>query len=835
MLNDPRIARICAVLAAIAVLAIGALTNSGSRADWLLYDRIVRSNTPPSDQIEIVAIDENSQYQLGAWPWPANVHATLVKRLTDAGAREIVFVTPLTGGNSNEAGNPQGANPPTDPPQLAASSATRKLREQLTTSDSDQDSEAQLAAAMAKHGNVVLGVNVELKESVPAVDAINISALATSLVQATPDAANGAPTIGSIRLPSSPIVGSAAAIGHTAFIADPDGTVRSDAAGKIAGDEILPSVALAAAIRALGARADQLHIGAGRRLLIDDRAVKFETGLRLRPKFFAAEGPTAFRATSYAEVLASRTAARQFRDKIVLVGLTVVSAGHRALTTPSNASSMPVHIVGATLSSMLQNTFYSRPLAARICEGLAWLAVLVIAGVVLPAVDVGFGAILLAVVIAALVVLEIGLLTSLKIWVPLLLPCLAAIASLIVFALLRRPALGKKQAAADPAEHLRTLAATFQTQGQLDLAFETLRRCSRTPGLLDSLYALGRDFERRQQYQKAAAVYQYMADYQPGYRDLQTRLRQVGDADISQRTGPPPMQRSASPLPAPESPDNTKKRLGRYEIERTLGKGAMGVVYLGRDPKINRVVAIKAIPLAEEFAEDDLADAKARFFREAEMAGRLNHPGIVIVFDAGEEDGLAYIAMEYLRGRHLSNYTEPGKLLPPRTVMLLIARVADALHYAHRQNVVHRDIKPANIMYDPQTDELKITDFGIARLTDTSRTKTGIVLGTPSFMSPEQLEGRNLDGRSDLFALGVSLFFLLTGQLPFRADSMTRLMHKIASEQHPSIRVLQPELPACVEEIVAKSLAKSSDDRYQSGAEMAAALRACASAAAASE
>jgi serine/threonine-protein kinase len=160
--------------------------------------------------------------------------------------------------------------------------------------------------------------------------------------------------------------------------------------------------------------------------------------------------------------------------------------------------------------------------------------------------------------------------------------------------------------------------------------------------------------------------------------------------------------------------------------------------------------------------------------------------------------------------------------------MLLIARVADALHYAHRQNVVHRDIKPANIMFDPDTDELKITDFGIARLTDTSRTKTGIVLGTPSFMSPEQLEGRNLDGRSDQFALGVSLFQLLCGQLPFRADSMPRLMQKIATEPHASIRLVRPDLPECIDAIFDRVLAKSADDRYTNCAELAASLRDCA-------
>jgi len=287
-----------------------------------------------------------------------------------------------------------------------------------------------------------------------------------------------------------------------------------------------------------------------------------------------------------------------------------------------------------------------------------------------------------------------------------------------------------------------------------------------------------------------------------------------------------PMEQTDSD-PFTATAPSAKRTLGRYEIERELGKGAMGVVYLGRDPKINRVVAIKAIALAKEFGEEDLVEARARFFREAEIAGRLNHPAIVTVYDAGEDQGLAYIAMEYLRGQHLNHYTDRARLLPADTVMGLVARVADALYYAHRQNVVHRDIKPANIMFNADTDELKITDFGIARLTDTSRTKTGIVLGTPSFMSPEQLEGHLLDGRSDQFALGVSFYQLLGGQLPFRADSMPRLMHKIATEPHPPLRLLRPELPLSIDTVIDRALAKAAEERYETCAEFATALRAC--------
>ena len=253
----------------------------------------------------------------------------------------------------------------------------------------------------------------------------------------------------------------------------------------------------------------------------------------------------------------------------------------------------------------------------------------------------------------------------------------------------------------------------------------------------------------------------------------------------------------------------------------------MGIVYLGRDTAINRLVAIKAIPLATEFSESELAEARARFFREAETAGRLNHPNIVTIYDVGEERGLAYIAMEYLKGRHLSDYATSDTLLEPRKVLDLIGRTAQALGFAHKQQVVHRDIKPANIMYDPSADVLKITDFGIARLTGTGTTRTGIVLGTPSFMSPEQLEGRTVTGHSDLFSLGVSLFQLLTGHLPFTADTMTGLMQQIAEAPHPPLRAFRPDLPACVEGIIDRALTKNPEARFETGAQMAAALDDC--------
>lgn len=285
----------------------------------------------------------------------------------------------------------------------------------------------------------------------------------------------------------------------------------------------------------------------------------------------------------------------------------------------------------------------------------------------------------------------------------------------------------------------------------------------------------------------------------------------------------------AAPLaavPVPAAAGDGLATLGRYRIERELGRGAMGAVYLGLDPQIGRQVAIKTMALGREFAGTELVEARTRFFREAEMAGRLQHADIVTIYDAGEEDGLAYIAMEFVAGHDLLPHTVPGRLLPLRDVLQTAARVAEALAYAHRQGVVHRDIKPANVMVDAASNSVKVTDFGIARVADASRTRTGRVLGTPSFMSPEQMAGGRVDGRSDLYSLGVMLFQLVTGALPHAADSMARLMHQIAVEPAPDVRSLRPELPEGLARAIAAALEKRPELRPADGAAMGATLRA---------
>jgi serine/threonine-protein kinase len=268
--------------------------------------------------------------------------------------------------------------------------------------------------------------------------------------------------------------------------------------------------------------------------------------------------------------------------------------------------------------------------------------------------------------------------------------------------------------------------------------------------------------------------------------------------------------------------------LGRYRIERQLGRGAMGAVYLGRDPQIGRPVAIKTMALASEFEGAELEEARQRFFREAATAGRLQHPDIVTIFDAGEDGALAYIAMEFLKGHDLTRHAQAGNLLAMSTVVRVGERVAAALAHAHTQGVVHRDVKPANVMVDLAERSVKVTDFGIARITDASRTRTGMVLGTPSFMSPEQMSGRRVDGRADLYSLGVMLFQMLAGQLPHRADSMAKLMYAIANEPAADLRSLRPEVPDALAQLVARLLSKQPEARHADGRVLATELAAIA-------
>ena len=273
-------------------------------------------------------------------------------------------------------------------------------------------------------------------------------------------------------------------------------------------------------------------------------------------------------------------------------------------------------------------------------------------------------------------------------------------------------------------------------------------------------------------------------------------------------------------------PPSQRQRLGRYTVIRELGRGSMSVVYLGKDPTIQRFVALKTVRFDDAGDPSELVEIKRRFFREVQSAGLLSHPNIVTIFDAGDEEDLGYIAMEVLEGITLKDWCRKENLQPIKQVLELVAKVAEALDHAHSHGVVHRDIKPANIMFT-KDGIAKITDFSIARITTSTKTKTDAILGTPSYMSPEQIAGEKVDGRSDLFSLGVVMFELLTGERPFQGESIASLTYQIAHKPHRPPAQVRTDLPPCCVAIIDRALSKKLDQRYQRGLEFSVDLSVC--------
>lgn len=263
-----------------------------------------------------------------------------------------------------------------------------------------------------------------------------------------------------------------------------------------------------------------------------------------------------------------------------------------------------------------------------------------------------------------------------------------------------------------------------------------------------------------------------------------------------------------------------KLKFGRYEVDRELGRGAMGVVYLGHDPLIDRQVAIKTLNYAQ-FSAEELKDVKARFFREAKAVGKFNHDNIVTIYDSGEDAERAYIAMEYVEGTPLSARTQKNTLIKDYDLLYwIIESVADALNYAHEKGVIHRDIKPSNILYDEKNGKVKVSDFGIARIVNSSATRTGEIMGSPLYMSPEQIKGEVLTGKTDVYSLGVSFYQLLTGDLPFKGDTIPAITHQIVQGKFIPVDEHNPKVPASAQKIIAKAMHKDPGRRYASAGDM---------------
>ena len=800
------------------------------------YDWGVRaSNHEPSPRVAVIAIDDQSIANIGRWPWSREIHAQMVAKLKQAGAKVVGYasfffepqIDPGLAYIQKLAELYQALAPPQQQ-NLVEFGAV------LAEADVALNNDRKLAAAITEAGNVALPTLFVLGEprgnpDQPLPDYILKNQI-TKVVDRVGAQNNNffpVPTL-QAAVPMQDIAAGAAAIGHLNALPDVDGSMRTEPLVVRYYDQYFPSFSMMLAARSLNLGPADIEMRLGEGIKVGNLAITTDPYLQMHSYFYKEkDGRPAFAPDSFYDVITGKIPAEKYRDKIVLIGATAAGVGTYQVT-PISPAMAPVVTLAHSLSSILQGDFFTAPSWGFWVEKLVFVLVALYIILLLPRLKAGMGFVLSATVLATLIGVHFYLMAGKLMWIQLMAPAvLLVIGHLLLttkrFLVTER---GKAKSDLESAESNRMLGLAFQGQGQLDMAFDKFKKVPLDDAVMDNVYNLALDFERKRQFNKAQAVYEYMATYNPKFRDLPQKLnraKQMSETVIlggGSRTNASTLQLDGGAVEKP--------MLGRYQVERELGKGAMGVVYLGKDPKIGRVVAIKTMALSQEFEAEELEDVKQRFFREAETAGRLNHPNIVTIYDAGEEHDLAYIAMEFLKGKDLVPQTKQGALLALPKTLSIIARVADALAYAHLQNVVHRDIKPANIMYDPQTDSVKVTDFGIARITDSSKTKTGMVLGTPSYMSPEQLAGKKIDGQSDLFSLGVTLYQLACGSLPFHGDSMTQLMFKIASEPPIDILSVNPALPEAVVEIINKALAKNATERYRSGDEFAQALRTCA-------
>jgi serine/threonine-protein kinase len=583
----------------------------------------------------------------------------------------------------------------------------------------------------------------------------------------------------------------------------------------------LPSLELLLVTQALGLSRDDLSLVPGRGVRLFSQFYATDAAMNVYPR----PGATPIPVYPAQAVVTGKIPPLALRGKTVLIGNVDEQYGYKA-SSPLGDAITPAQWAALGTNALLNRSFVKVPYWSTLAQRGALLA-LAIYFLLLPRRLRGWLGVVLGVVLfVALINGSLILLTLQNLWLAFGLPAIYLLLGHLVLFIHHQVAQTIRNQHLEINTAYAALAANQKDRGQLDKAFETLQKCHVDKPIKEALYDLGLDFERRRQFPKALEVYDYITRYDPGFRDISERRARHSIGAETQPLAATRVMGGNTTLVV-DDPKVEKPVLGRYEIDHELGRGAMGTVYVGHDPRIGRTVAIKTLALTEEFEDRQLDEVRRRFFQEAETAGRLNHPNIVTIYDVGEEHDLAYIAMDCIKGDSLDKHVHGGELLPLKDVFTIGALVAEALDYAHKLKVVHRDVKPANIIYDQESGQLKVTDFGIACLTDNSKTRTGTVLGSPFYMSPEQISGQRVDGRSDLFSLGVTLYQLLSGKLPFEADSLTTLMYKIANDKPVPIRKVRGDLPACVTRLINKALQKDPADRYSCGSDMAEAIRRC--------
>ncbi|MFC1679809.1 CHASE2 domain-containing serine/threonine-protein kinase, partial [Elusimicrobiota bacterium] len=790
-----------------------------------------RTNLDPSTDIVIVAIDNESIDRIGRWPWPRTRIAEMVSVLAKAKPRVIG----LDFLYSEAERNPALDEFERMRKRYLDLVRTRRISQRGVSFEHEfssaavrMDTDSHLLASVRAAGNVILAMDFDLGDPMggkppelpPALSTSAISAqIVRSEVPVIPKEARKA------IVPLVPYIEASAGVGHVTLEPDADGLYRREIPAIKYGAQFYPSYALMLVSKYLGLTPDDIVVTPGQTIKIGNVTIPLD---ERQSMFVTFNGPVkTFRYYSFYEVLKGEKT-DIFKDKIVIVGPSAAGVGS-LYATPVGATLPPVEFIANVVENILNKRFLVRPEWSMDAELGAIAAIGFFIMFILPRLGAVWGFLLTLLLLAGMLGGSGYMFVVRGEWVKAIHPSALLLVGflLIVVRRFRATEKGKEMVEASQLETNKMLGLSFQGQGMLDMAYEKLKLVPKEAwdeGFKDTLYNLGLDFERKRQYAKAVQVYRDIASVDAKYKDIPAKIKTLSAAAEGAVFGGVGGKKEGTVVVTGGA---SKPTLGRYEIEKELGRGAMGVVYLGKDPKINRSVAIKTLMFDDVESPAELKEIKERFFREAESAGTLNHPGIVRVYDAGEEQDVCYIAMELLDGDDLVCFTKKDKMLAPEKAMDYVRKVAEALDYAHQQGIVHRDIKPANIMLI-KDGSIRVTDFGIARITASSKTATGTVMGTPSYMSPEQIAGKKVDGRSDLFSMGVMLFELLTGEKPWKGgEGIGTLLFQIANDPEPDPMAVNPKMPPGAKPIIHKLLSKKIEDRYQRGGQAAEDLSAC--------
>lgn len=810
--------------------------------EHIAYDYLstIRQFDEPSN-IVIVAVDDKSVKEMGSFTPPRALVANSVFYLSRSGAT-VVAITEmyqsrelnpgLTAIRSLQEDIKQAREEMAKPSGKPASGKAIKgayaaFEKSLRKAEAQADSDALLVASLGTAARIIFPIRFsmdgpsdedpyvfDLLEQHKAPLEIQRDPLTDLKALKNPLHAhlNPVPAARSVSYPFDELASKSKTLGHINLIPDRGGILRSDALLIAYGtDGLYPSLALQSALRfhrkSLRNLTGMLKKEAG--LDFGELRIPTDSDFGMNISYRAGGFPV----YSFTDVAAGAVDAAEFKDKLVFMGDMTTSAIR--YKTPSGDILTGTEVTASAADTILNGNHVFHPPWAFVLETALFIYLGIFITLILPRVTHRVGGVITVLSVMPVVIVAVTLFLSAGYWLMVMSPALLIVLGHAAQLAGNYISLGdKSRAHMESIEANRLLGISYQNRGELDHALERFMKCPvKDPAIKELLYGLAMDFERKRMPHKAMSIYEFI--YSAGdFKDVKDRLSAAAapTAGIA--------------VSGPGSSDQTivsnvtLPTLGRYEIIRELGQGAMGTVYLGRDPKINREVAIKTL-LYADVEEPQLEDTKRRFLQEAEAAGKLAHPNIMTIFDTGEEHDLAYITMEVLKGRDLS-----GRVLPVKDAMLVVAAVAEALDYAHKKGIVHRDIKPANIML-LNNGTVKVTDFGIAKISKSSQTQTGQVLGTPSYMSPEQVGGRKIEGTSDIFSLGATFYELVSGEKAFQGDSLASIMHNITNSKYTPIKDVCPDIPRCAIRIINKMLSKESKQRYQHGSDLVADIKKC--------